>query len=223
MSSRFALAAILIACASPAFSQDCELHVWPSGQINAVDKDNSAHVLGDMITVTSTYTTVDPVGRSIGEAIGPERQIGLIRAFELERVAGLAAFRPVFHTGEVAPADFSRHWLDKDFAEGGRLSSSQSDCYAELHVVAVTYLDQPMKDTLHTIFVLRYFGDADMARLIATDGGYHKTQKVSWTSDEQAKDGRRALATSFSENLRKFFMRRKVKRLLAHMASFAGD
>lgn len=211
------LLALYFAWSLPAQAESCELHIWPSDQISAVDKDNSVTFLGDMMTVTSTLETVDSVGRSIAEAIGPRRQIELMRAFDFQSVPGLGRYKPIFHEGEVAPSEYAQQWLDKDFAEGKRRSSPNSDCYMELHVVFVTYLDQPAKDTLHTIFVMREFGDAFEARGIATGGGYHKSENIAWTDQVQSEEARQALALSFSENLRKFFERRKVKRLLRQL------
>lgn len=208
----------LAGMAAPVQAVECELHVWPSGQISAVDKDNHVSFLGSIMELSSSYTADPTTAQGIAGAVSPARQLAMMQEFGLDKVAGLGAFKPVFHEGEVAPADYPKQWLDKTFAQGPRLSDSQAGCYAEMHVVFVTYVDQPLKDTLHTIFVLRWFGPDATTRAIATDGGYHKAADVAWGSAAQGEAGRAALAASFRENLTKFFKRRKVVRLLGTIA-----
>lgn len=217
---RVAASVALLVAALPAtaMAQDCELHVWPSGQISAVDKDNHVSFLGNIMEISSSYTADATTARGIAAAVSPERQLAMMDEFGLGKVSGLGAFTPVFHAGEVAPPDYPKQWLDKDFAQGARLSDSQAACYAELHVVFVTYVDQPLKDTLHTIFVLRWFGADMTTRGVAPDGGYHKAANVTWGTPEQDAAGQAALSASFRENLTKFFKRRKVLRLLETIA-----
>lgn len=198
-------------------AETCELHIWPTGSINAVDKDNNLTLVDGGIGVESSYTAVEGVARSIAAAIGPARQLELIRAFPLKAVPQFARHELVFHDGEVSPPDYPTQWLNKGFAEGQRLSTSQSLCYAELHVMFVTYMDQPLKDTLHTIFVLRYFAAQSTTIAAAADGGYHKTDSIVWGGADQDEVARASLAAAFTENLTKFFKRRKIKRILEQM------
>lgn len=193
----------------------CELHIWPSGSINAVDKDNNLTFVGGSLGVESTYETVEPVARSIAKAIGPDSQLDLIRQFDLSSVPQFASHRLVFHDGELSPPDYPKQWLNRGFAEGTRLSNSRSRCYTELHVMFVTYMDQPLKDTLHTGFVMRHFGASDRTLAAAAEGGYHKTSNIVWGGAEQDDEAKAALAASFKANLTKFFKRRKIRKIVA--------
>lgn len=124
----------------------CELHVWPSDRIGAVDKDNHSFMAGGL-SLTSTFTTYEDVGQSLAAALPSSSQAEVMASFPFDHTEQLAGYEIIIHSDEVTPQEYAFFHLD-GVGEGARLSDSASPCYAELHTILVTYLDQPMKDVL---------------------------------------------------------------------------
>lgn len=207
-----------LAVAAEQPTQSCELHIWPTSAINAVDKDNWVASTGSGLDIGYSLTTVESVSESLAAAIPPSEQIDAIRSSTLQEFAPLDRYRLTFHREPVEGEHYDRKWLDKTVGHGTRHADSRSPCYTELHVVFITFLDQPMKDITQTIFLLRYFGAADATTDVAVDGGGYGTPGFVWSAEPQSADTKAAIKTAFQENLKKFLQRRKTKRLLQKMA-----
>ena len=189
----------------------CELHIWPTKNVNAIDKTNALDSTG---TIVSAFRADIPIQERIAQIATAEFQR---QALESSGLLNHPAFteRTIIWHDEPSP---ERNWSDKKaMAMWGRHASSASPCYAELHAGWFTLLDQPLKDVLQNGWMVRDFGASELPASWAFEGGYTNASSFDWDTEEAAVSSRDSLKSLIGENFRKFLSRRKVKKVLAGM------
>ncbi|MEL6530528.1 MAG: hypothetical protein AAGK01_11765 [Pseudomonadota bacterium] len=218
-----ALAAFFAFQGSPGFAQsdeaervpkaDCELHVWGTLNISAIDRDDSySHVpLG---TLTQTYWRELPLEERMRKTLSLPMQREILEESQLLSHPVLEGRKLTWHTTPSFAGDFTNKEAMNNWK---RASASTSECYSELHYAYVTFLDQPGKDVLQSGWILRHFGDQDQPIEWAWDGGYEKTEREFWTGEASREAVQTEVTANVRENFRKFLTRRKIKRVLRAM------
>lgn len=147
--------------APAAAGPECELHVWPAGDLKAVTQGwVFNHTLDQAFDVEKGGTAKPAV-------LAPERQVGLLQDMDLPTALKLPpGTRVVIH---AEPLPRSREGVKE------RQTPSSSPCYSELVVSQIFYDDAPMaRGGLKTLALYRAFGDAPLLR----------TSFATWTETE---------------------------------------
>lgn len=205
-------AATLAAGPVAAQAANCELHVWPTSDLYAVDKDNTVGSSGGALEIGYTLSSVQTVADRVTLALQPANQLDEIRGFNLAAYQGLTKYEVIYHDQPATPR--FRAWLDKGIGDGPRISDSPAECYAELHVVFATLLDQPMKKILQTVFIFREFGAADDAQRVVIEAGSTTAAEFAFDAAEKSDAANANLRRAFRANLGEFLGRRKMQRIL---------
>ncbi|HEX8444930.1 MAG TPA: hypothetical protein VF631_14925 [Allosphingosinicella sp.] len=170
---------------------DCELHVWPAGDLKAVTQGwVFNHTLNQAFDLAKGGTAKPAV-------LAPERQVTLLQAMDLPMALKLPPQTRVVMHSEPLPR--SREGAKE------RQSPSSSPCYSELVVSQIFYDDAPMaRGGLKTLALYRVFADAPLLR----------TSFATWTETElstfpaksaaEARAADEELILAYRSNLRGF-------------------
>lgn len=199
-----AVAVLGAPAAAQAQAEPCELHVWTTGNYNAVFH-------GAMPVVGGVRMYLDPMeeaARAVEAGISQADQARIVEEV-LASGGRFAGYRRTYYPGERV----GKHgnWIIKTYGEGGRDVPSESKCYAELHVVMVTLFRTAISKKIQTAFVYREFGDSAVMVRRARDAGSTGAPNFLANGDSQSAKARSDLHAAFAENLRIFLRKKKMR------------
>lgn len=203
----------------------CELRIWPienyftdmSGLLSAIP------VFGFAVDQGARKNRSKAIRSLMGEFLGPETQIDLLRKQEVAKTLGLEDYKVIVE--EAFPSDEARKKskeLQKKrkarFAllkEGKRLTNSQSSCYAELAITAIVYRKTVQFDSnMFIIWSYKYYGDSPYVQkeFSANSGGVPAglLKHFPPTAESDVEPAKQELRTQFTRGFLDFA--RKVPR-----------
>lgn len=127
----------------------CELHAWPSGQLNSVYTGwFHGGIVNGAVNRREGYPEVPP------DPLGSARQVALLEGAALPMLLNRASYRLVVHSEPLTSREIR--------TASGRLSTARIGCYAELIVDGV-FLQQDVVNGayLKGSFRFRDFGESD--------------------------------------------------------------
>lgn len=174
---------------------DCELHIWPTNSFHAV-----SHGWAPGAGLGGTVSPREEVQRTLSQVAGGDFQRSALEKINLGASGRFAGYRIVFHEPTAEP--LYGNWILKDVGAGARNTASTSQCYAELHVIFITYLKTAMSKKIQTAFVFREFDGGQTATRWAADAGSTGAPAFPARSPEQENQARADLQAAFQQNLR---------------------
>lgn len=185
--------------------QGCELHVWLTPSMHS--QFHGAFALGGTI-----YGTLTPQERSIQAMkaiLTPEVQRSIIESQVISDSSPFKGYRIIVHD---APAKSKfENWLDKHIGDGPRETDSGSQCYSELHLVALSIYETTIYKQLGIIYVFRQFGSSPTAVRSVRDAVATRPSGFKTTRAVQSEEGALALKEAFQRGIARLWEYKKLR------------
>jgi len=187
-----------------AVADQCELHVWPTRNYNAVFH-GATPIYGGIQLYQSP---MEQAKAAIGRILPSEAQAEIISAQVPSATSPIYRYKIVVH--EAPEKSRFANWLDKHVGDGPRATSSTSPCYAELHIVFLTIYKTALYKEFQTGFVYRAFGAETNAVKIVRDGTKTRPGSMKTSDAQQTVVAEAELKESFERAISKIFENRKL-------------
>ena len=191
--------------------QDCELHIWPTSSFNAVSQgmNLSGAMQGDY---SGQLSPRDEMQAILAKTAASDFQQSAITEMNIGAGGRFAGYRIIFHDAPIEPS--YQNWIASDVGAGARNTDSASHCYAELHLLFITYFRAILSKSIQTGFLFRDFGAEPQATRWAADASSTGVPRgFPPRSSDEIEQAQLGLKGSFQQNLRTFLGGRRMRRL----------
>ena len=189
----------------------CELHVWPTSSFMAA---SHGPTLGSILggNPGGEARPRHDVRQMLANIASDDFQRAAIEELHLGNSGRFSGYRVIVHP---VPADssYSDAWFSggRNMGAGDRRSASAASCYAELHIVIISYLRATGGRGVNTIFLYREFGSSGPATGWAADATSNGAPAFPPRSPEQDAQATVDLRAAIQQNLRDFLGSRAMQ------------
>ncbi|MBK8628968.1 MAG: hypothetical protein IPN84_01800 [Sphingomonadales bacterium] len=195
----------------------CELHVWPTSRYCGASFHAGNFRFGGVGTVFDlVLTPKEAAGNKVRSGFGIDRQVQVI-AEALKAAGRFHGYTMIVHDPWPSTDMRFSNLLDPAVGRGARATSSQSTCYAELHVAFLTVYKTSLSKKLMSGFLVRDFPanpKADASRILLSNmnRGHEQTglAKFAFSGELLSNEEVTALEKSFRRLVDQFLLRKKL-------------
>lgn len=209
-----------IAAVQAAPASDCELHVWPTENYIGINSGllSGFGIVGAVADLDAHKNRVKTVKDLMREYLGPDVQLA-----ELNRIGLLESLKlpPTYRIVIEAPTPWNEDLkrdpvlkarvkaMNATMKAGGRLSASQSTCYAELITTMVFYHKAMMYGSnLFTGWVYRDFGSKPLAQKTGAGAVKNPLEIFPPKTPETIATAQVELRDAFAKNYREWLLKK---------------